>query len=107
MIVKQPTIDMLDELIFISKLIWGKDAATKYSMRKRIELFPEGFGVVFVDNKIAGFSSSARLSLTHQVDEYYSSFEPWEKVHNPDGQILYFYNTQVHPSFRNRGIWRT
>ncbi len=104
--VKQATLEMLNDIIALENLVWRKDAATKESLKKRIEIFPESFCVVYFKKKLIGMAINALLPKNHEVKEYNKAFFPWERVHNPKGKILYLYCSTVHPDFRGRGIWK-
>lgn len=104
--IKQATLWMLDDITTLEQLVWRGDAATRESLRKRIEMFPEGFCVVYSDHKFVGMAMSVLLPKNHEVKEYDKSFFPWERIHNPKGVILYLYCSTVHPDFRGQGIWK-
>jgi len=69
--VKQATMDMLDDVMALEKLVWRGEAAKRESIAKRIDTFPEAFPVAFVEGKLAGFASCARLPILYKkVPEY-------------------------------------
>lgn len=103
---KKATIQDLDDIFALEQLVWRDDSATYQSLAKRIQTFPEGFCVIRSNGSLVGMAMSALLPQGHQVVEYDESFFPWERVHNPKGNILYLYCSTVHPDFRRQGVWK-
>ncbi len=105
--IREVSLKDLRSILELEKLVWGsEDSATPESMKQRIEQFPEGFCVAYDGKKLVGMAMSALLPLNHEVTEYDESFFPWERIHDPNGEILYLYCSTVHPDFRSRGIWK-
>lgn len=104
--IRQVTLKDLDEIVALERLVWKEDSGTYESMKKRIEIFPEGFCVVYSKGKLVGMANSALLPLNKQVKDYDESFFPWERIHDPKGKILYLFCSTVHPDFRGLGIWK-
>ncbi len=105
--IRKASLKDLDEIVALERATWKEEAASVNSLRRRIESFPEGFVVVYIDYQLAGMANSARLSSEHKLtDNYYESFDPWERIHNTDGTILFLYSSAVNPNFRERGVWR-
>jgi len=104
--IKQASLEMLEDIFQLEQLIWRDDSATKESLRKRIEIFPQGFCVVYSDLELVGMASSALLPVGHKVEEYDGAFFPWERIHDPNGKILYLFCSTVHPDFQRQGVWK-
>ncbi|MCX6815444.1 MAG: GNAT family N-acetyltransferase [Candidatus Aenigmarchaeota archaeon] len=100
--IKQANLADLDELYQIETKIWHSDAATKDSLTTRIKLFPEGFLVAKINNKIAGFVNSARIGDI-KVGKF-SDLVPFERVFKKNGPIFYIYSLQVDKAYRGKGI---
>jgi|SRR3989344_588969 len=104
--IKQVAPEMLDDVFSLEQEVWVEDSATRESLRKRIEIFPEGFCAAYSEGRLVGMAMSALLPIEKKVEDYDEAFFPWERIHNPQGEILYLFCSTVHPDFRGMGIWR-
>src|SRR5512139_2038440 len=79
-----------------------QEAATRETIQRRIERFPQGFLVAELDEKIVGMLNSAS---THKED--ISDEELKQLVgHDPDGANMVVFALAVLPEFQKRGIAR-
>jgi ribosomal protein S18 acetylase RimI-like enzyme len=76
------------------------EAAWTTSLRNRIELYPEGYLVAELDNRIVGQINSGS---THKDD---ISDEDFKQLigHDPDGGNIVIFSLSVLPEYRSRGI---
>ena len=79
-----------------------EEAATRETIRRRIETFPQGFLVAETQGKVVGMLNSAS---THKDD--ISDEELKQLVgHDPDGKNLVVFALAVLPEFQKQGIAR-
>jgi len=104
---RQATFEDLDGVIRIEEESWPPEVrATKKKFEKRLEIFPKGFVLVFVENEIAGVSTSeiVRYNPKNVFTWEEITDHGWiERTHNPDGNALYIVSVGVSPRFRGVG----
>ena len=77
-------------------------AATQARIRNRIAVFPEGFLVAELDDKIVGFINSA---ATHTDDISDKSLKDMVG-HEADGENIVVFSLAIHPTQQNSGFAR-
>lgn len=78
------------------------EAATKESLKNRIETFPNSFFVAELDGKIIGFVNGAVTDDTVIQDELFSD----SSLHIEDGAYQAIFGLDVMPEYRNQGVAR-
>lgn len=78
------------------------EAATKESLKNRIETFPNSFFVAELDGKIIGFVNGAVTNDTVIRDELFSD----SSLHIEDGAYQAIFGLDVMPEYRNQGVAR-
>lgn len=76
------------------------EAASKESIKQRIETFPESFYVATIDNKIVGLINGGITNETAIFDEMYHD----SSLHLPDGDYQSIFSIMVLPEYRNQHI---
>lgn len=77
-----------------------EEAATKASLRKRIETFPDSFFIAEHEGKIIGFVNGCITNDTVIHDDLFAD----SSLHIQDGQYQTIFGLDVIPVYRNRGI---
>lgn len=91
----------LDEITEIESICFPKEeAATKESLKYRIETFPNSFFVATYNGKIIGFVNGAVTNHNTIVDELYEA----EGGHNPLGKNQSIFGLDVLPEYQRQGI---
>lgn len=76
------------------------EAATKESLKNRIETFQNSFFVAELDGKIIGFVNGGVTNDTVIQDEFFSD----SSLHIEDGDYQAIFGLDVMPEYRNQGI---
>jgi ribosomal protein S18 acetylase RimI-like enzyme len=76
------------------------EAAWTTSLRNRIELYPEGYLVAEVGNKVVGQINSGSTHKDDITDEEFKQLVG----HDPDGGNIVIFSLSVLPEYRSRGI---
>ena len=76
------------------------EAATKSSLKQRIDTFPDSFFVAESDRKIIGFINGCITDSTTIYDELFTD----ATLHIPDGEYQAIFGLDVIPEYRNKGI---
>ena len=79
-----------------------EEAATRETIRLRIETFPQGFFVAETDGRIVGMLNSASTNKDDISDEELKQLIG----HDPDGKNTVVFALAVLPEFQKRGIAR-
>ena len=77
-----------------------EEAATKETIKLRIDIFPEGFLVAEVDGKVVGMLNSAATEKDDLSDEELKQLTG----HDPAGKNLVVFALAVLPEYQKRGI---
>lgn len=77
-----------------------EEAATRETIRLRIETFPQGFLVAEADGKVVGILNSAATNKDDIADEELKQLIG----HHPDGKNLVVFALAVLPEYQKRGI---
>ena len=77
-----------------------EEAATRETIKLRIELFPEGFFVAEIDGRVVGILNSAATDKDDISDEELKQLVG----HHPDGKNMVVFALAVLPEFQKRGI---
>lgn len=77
-----------------------EEAATKETIRLRIESFPQGFFVAEVDGRVIGILNSAATNKDDISDEELKQLIG----HDPNGKNMVVFALAVLPEFQKRGI---
>jgi len=76
------------------------EAATKLSLKRRIETFPESFFVAEINNKIIGFINGCVINGTVIYDKLYED----STLHVPEGDYQTIFGLDMMPDYRHKGI---
>ena len=79
-----------------------EEAATRETIRLRIETFPEGFLIAEVDGRVVGMLNSAATNKDDISDEGLKQLIG----HDPAGKNMVVFALAVLPDFQNQGIAR-
>ncbi len=101
--------DLLAEVLRVESEAWPEEIrATREKFESRLELFPEGFFLAYVDGKLGGVSTSEIVNLDSA-----ESLASWEEVtdngfikktHNKDGNALYVVSVGVSKWAQGKGL---
>jgi ribosomal protein S18 acetylase RimI-like enzyme len=101
--------DLLKEVLRVEKEAWPEEIrAMRDKFESRLEVFPEGFFLAFVDSKLAGVSTSEIINLNpwtpptsweQTTDEGYI-----RRTHRNDGNTVYVVSIGVSDWAQGRGL---
>jgi len=80
----------------------AEEAATRETIRLRIDTFPQGFLVAEMDGRIVGILNSGATDKEDISDEELKQLVG----HNPEGRNMVVFGLAVLPEFRKQGIAR-
>jgi predicted amidohydrolase/predicted N-acetyltransferase YhbS len=97
----------IDDIVALSKRIYGADANTPELLKSQLSLFPQGQFVAVYGEKIVGHVASFRISETRALEEHC-----WEDItangmmtnHDPEGDMLYGMEIEVDPAMQGLRI---
>ncbi|EJO5347616.1 GNAT family N-acetyltransferase [Clostridium botulinum] len=99
--IRQVSIEDLDEITEVEmKCFPQAEAATKSSIRDRINIFPESFFVAEIDGEIIGFINGCVTNETVIYDELFKD----SKLHVKEGHYQAIFGLDVIPEYRNKGV---
>jgi ribosomal protein S18 acetylase RimI-like enzyme len=91
----------LEELSLLEGLCFPpEEAATKESIRQRLQTFAESFLVAETEHKIIGLINGCVTNSPVIFDEMFKAVE----YHIPDGKYQAIFGLDVHPDYRRKGI---
>lgn len=101
MIVRKATIADLDTVTSIEALCFPpKEAASRESFRRRLEVYPDYFWLVEDGNRVIGFLNGPVIDQIIIDDEMYAD----TACHNPDGEWQTVFGINTIPDYRKKGI---
>ena len=99
--IRQASIKDLDSVTKVESICFPEaEAATRESLKQRINTFLESFFVAEIDGKIIGFINGCIINGTFIYDKLYEDCTP----HIPDGDYQTIFGLDVIPDYRNHGI---
>ncbi|MFN3531443.1 MAG: GNAT family N-acetyltransferase [Candidatus Brocadia sp.] len=98
--IRHVTIHDLDACYAVESVCYTSDAATREKIKKRIELFPEGFLVAELKGLIIGMINSASTNKEDITDESFKDMVG----HVKDGKNIVIFSLAVLPEFRGTGV---
>ena len=78
----------------------GDEAATLEKIALRIRQYPEGFMVLEIDGRVAGFINSGCADRVELSDTAFKELVG----HHPDGRHVVIMSVVVHPDFQGQGL---
>ena len=91
----------LDRLAEIEAICFPKsEAASRHSIKARIQAFPESFLVAETAGRLIGFINGCVTNSSLIYDELFTTTEH----HRPDGKNLTVFGLDVIPEYRQQGI---
>ncbi len=101
MTVRNATIADLDIVAEIEALCFPpKEAASRESFQKRLEVYPDYFWLVEDGERVIGFLNGPVINQIVIDDEMYAD----TTCHNPDGEWQTVFGINTIPDYRKRGI---
>lgn len=76
------------------------EAASRASIARRIERYPEGFLIALADGALIGMVNAGAADQPDLADEAFKALEG----HDPDGAEVVIFSLAVHPGHRRRGV---
>ncbi|WZL72392.1 GNAT family N-acetyltransferase [Clostridiaceae bacterium 35-E11] len=99
--IRQASIKDLETITKVEAICFPEaEAASKKSLKNRIEAFKESFFVAEVEGTIIGFINGCVIDGTVIYDELYKDVA----LHNPNGNYQTIFGLDVIPAYRNQGI---
>ncbi|UZW16232.1 GNAT family N-acetyltransferase [Clostridium pasteurianum] len=99
--IRQVKINDLDFVAKVEEVCFPKaEAASKESLKQRINTFSEVFFVAEIKGEIIGFINGCVTNKTTIHDELYKD----SSLHIPDGDYQTIFGLDVVPEYRNQGI---
>jgi len=100
--IKKATPEDIDAICEVERSAFPPNRqASKETLKKRIELFPQGCFVVFRDGKLLGFTTAL---LTDNLKTLAELDPSDEELHNPEGEIYYFRSIGIHKDVQREGL---
>ncbi|WP_039658235.1 GNAT family N-acetyltransferase [Clostridium tyrobutyricum] len=100
-IIRQALLKDLDTISKVEAICFPKaEAATRESLKQRLNTFLESFFVAEKDKKIIGFINGCIINGTVIYDELYED----STLHIPNGDYQTIFGLDVIPNYRNHGI---
>ena len=98
--IRKVTMQDLDRVTEIEATCFPKtEAAQKSAFKERIIVFPKGFFVAELNNKIIGFINSGATNESKIKDAFFKTMDE----HIPDGENLAIFGLDILPTYQNRG----
>jgi len=99
--IRQVTIDDLDSVSKVEEICFPQsEAASRKSLKQRINVFAASFFVAEIEGKIIGFINGCITNKTTIYDELYKD----SSLHIPAGDYQTIFGLDVVPEYRNQGI---
>lgn len=100
-IIREVTCADLDPCFEIESIAYkGDDAATREKIATRIATYPQGFIVLEIENRVAGFINAGTTFDVKMSDEDFKSLIG----HDPEGPHVVIMSVVVHPDYQGRGL---
>ena len=100
-IIRQALLKDLDTISKVEAICFPKaEAATRESLKQRLNTFSKSFFVAEKDKKIIGFINGCIINGTVIYDELYED----STLHIPNGDYQTIFGLDVIPNYRNHGI---
>ena len=101
LIIRKVKLDDLNSAYRIeSECFPPSEAASKENIEKRIKIFPQGFLVCEIDNKVIGYVNSGSTNTFDITDEEFKGLSG----HEEDGKNIVIFSLAVIKEFQNKGI---
>ncbi|WP_461206229.1 GNAT family N-acetyltransferase [Clostridium sp. DL1XJH146] len=90
----------LDSITKIEQICFPMaEGATKKALKERLSVFPEGFLVAELNNKIIGFINGGITNETHIQDEFFQTMD----LHIQNGDNVVIFGLDIHPEYQRNG----
>ena len=100
-LIREACISDLDRCYAIESTAYaGDEAAGREKIRKRIEVYPEGFLVLEFEGEVAGLINSGATDHVQLSDEEFKELTG----HDPNGKKIVIMSVAVHPDFQGKGF---
>ena len=100
-IIRKANTNDLEQVAELEKLCFPEsEAATKESLKKRLEKYSESFYVLTISEKIVSMVNGMVTSQSDLTDEMYHN----ENLHDPKGDWQMIFGVDTHPEYRNQGL---
>lgn len=106
---KPSNYDQLAEVMKAAYSTWGGSVWSEKSIRKLLNVFPEGQFIVLADDKVVGCALSIIVKYNDFGDEHtYRQITGnyTFSTHNPNGNVLYGIEVFIHPDYRGMRLGR-
>ena len=101
---RNANLEDLDRIVQIEAACFPEaEAASQQSIKERINVFPDGFLLIELDNNIIGFINGAATNRETIIDPM---FESMEAHHINSGKNLAIYGVDIHPDYQGKGYSR-
>ncbi|WP_085930976.1 GNAT family N-acetyltransferase [Desulfosporosinus sp. OT] len=101
MIIRSAKMSDLEELTLLEELCFPpEEAATRESIRQRLQTLTESFFVAEIEHKIIGLINGSVTNSTVIFDEMFKD----ANYHISDGNYQAIFGLDVHPGYRRKGI---
>ena len=100
---KKVTLKDLDLIDSIEKTCFpSQEAASKDSLKGRLEVYPEGFYLYYVDETPIGYIGGLKNNQCELPDEMYEN----ASLHHPNGDYQLIFSVCILPDYRHKGYAR-
>lgn len=100
MLIRNATIDDLDEICALELTCFSHDeAAKREDFKERLDYYPNHFWLLFEDGKLVSFVDGFCTDENDLTDDMYED----AGLHDENGDWQMIFGVVTHPDFRNRG----
>jgi len=100
LVIRQVKTNDLDQCVLIEAACYGPEGATRDRVKKRIDLFPQGFLIAEYGGQVVGFINSGATNLDDIGDETFKDMVG----HEPTGRNVVIFSLAVQPEFQRQGF---
>lgn len=101
---RNATLSDLEDIVKIEAACFpSKEAASMKSLEERIKVFPDGFLLMTLNDKVIGFINGAATNRRTIIDPMFENMKDHHKDH---GDTIAIYGVDVHPDYQGEGYSR-
>lgn len=98
--IRKATMEDLNQIVVIASLCFpSNEAASKKTLRERLEVYPDYFWLLKEDGKLIGFIDGLVTDYTNLTEEMYKN----PNLHNENGEWQMIFDICILAKYRKRG----
>jgi len=100
-VIRRANLEDLEQVAELEKICFPEsEAASKESLKNRLEKYADSFLVLTIDKKIVSMVNGMVTSQADLTDEMYHN----ENLHDPKGEWQMIFGVDTHPDYRRQGL---